>query len=127
MAEFGEKVFSFVPCKARAKLDHRWRLGMSVGLASNSDENCVALPNGNVIKSRSVARNVEEHRWDAAAVLKIRHLPIHLTPAGVESISPAIEESLAPHLDGDAAERQAAEDGFPAAEKRREKRLLTLR
>ena len=110
LVEFGEKVFFFVPKKARAKLDHRWRLGTFIGISSSSNENFVALPNGNVVRSRSVARVVEEHRWDAEAILAVRGVPGRCTPNGPESIGPDIEESMHPHLEGDAEIRDVAED-----------------
>ena len=103
LVEFGERVFYFVPKKVRAKLDHRWRLGIFVGLSTNSNESFVATPNGNIVKTRSVARVVEAHRWDADAILKIKGTPSSLTPSGSEDIDAAVEESNAPHVDGDAA------------------------
>ena len=68
-------MFFFAPKNARAKLDHRWHLGTFVGLASNSNENYVALPNGNVVRSRYLARVVEEHRWDDESALAVKGVP----------------------------------------------------
>ena len=114
LVEFGEKVFFYVPRKARAKLDHRWRLGTFVGLSTSSNESMIALSNGNVVRSRSIARVVQASRWDKDAVLKVKGIPGALTPAGSESIDPTIEESSSPHLEGDAEIRDAAESSLPA-------------
>ena len=55
--EFGEKVFYFVPKRARSKLDLRWRLGTYLGSSSMSNECYVANIDGEVLKLRSVARS----------------------------------------------------------------------
>ena len=49
LVEFGERVSYFVPRKARAKLDHRWRLGTFVGLSTSSNESMIATSNGSEI------------------------------------------------------------------------------
>ena len=56
--EFGEKVFYFVPKRARSKLDLRWRLGTYLGSSSISNECFVSNVDGEVLKLRSVARVV---------------------------------------------------------------------
>jgi hypothetical protein len=114
LVEFGERVFYFVPKKIRSKLDHRWRLGIFIGLSSNSNESFVATLKGNVVKTRSVARVVEAHRWDSKAVLDIKGTPSSLTPIGPEDIDAAVEESDQPHIEGDAGERDRAEHSLPA-------------
>ena len=106
LVEFGERVFFYVPRKTRAKLDHRWRLGIFIGLSSNSNEVFIGLPNGNVVKSKTVARVMIANRWNKDAVLKVRGIPGSLNPAGTEDINPKIEESESPHLDGDLEERE---------------------
>ena len=113
-----------MPRKARATLDHRWILGIFVGWSSNSNESFIALANGNVIKSRSVARVVESHRWDAEAVARIRGTPGELCPTGRETIDPSIEESFTPHLDADAEDRAAAEDDQPMEGKNQRKEVF---
>ena len=89
---------------------------MFIGLSSNSNEAFIGLPNGNVVKSRSVARVMIANRWDKDAVLKIRGIPGSLNPAGAEDINPQIEESDSPHLDGDAEEREDADQSMPEAQ-----------
>ena len=69
------------------------------------------------MRSRSVARVVQEHRWDAKAVLAVKGVPGKCTPSGPESIGPDIEESMHPHLEGDAEVRDDAEDADPLARK----------
>ena len=60
--EFGERVFFSTPKKGRAKMDLRWRLGIYLGHAPNSNELFVGVANGNVIKARSAVRVVEKTR-----------------------------------------------------------------
>ena len=43
LAEFGERVFYYVPKKQRAKLDLRWELGIYLGTTMNSNEVNVGL------------------------------------------------------------------------------------
>ena len=114
LVEFGEKVFYYVPRKARAKLDHRWKLGIFVGLSANSNESYVSSMKGNVIKARTIARVVEGNKWDAVAVMNTKGIPGALNPMGREVIDPSIEESAAPHLEGDAELRERAEHSLPA-------------
>ena len=73
--EFGEKIFYHVPKRARSKLDLRWRLGTDLGASSLSNECFVANVDGNVLRTRSVARVVEESRWDAKAVEGVKGTP----------------------------------------------------
>ena len=90
--------------------------GYLLGMSTNSNEAFVALSNGNVIKSRSLARVVSASRWDARALNNIKGIPGDLTPVGLEDIGPQIEESLSPHLDADADSRQQADDAEPAVD-----------
>ena len=60
--EFGEQVFYYVPKRARSKLCLRWRLGTYLGMAPNTNESFIANVDGNVMKSRSVARVVMASR-----------------------------------------------------------------
>ena len=55
---FGERVFFSTPKKGRGKLDKRWRLGVYLGHAANSNEQYIGLRNGNVIRARSTTRVV---------------------------------------------------------------------
>ena len=119
--EFGERVYFHTPKKGRAKLDKRWRLGIYLGHASNSNEQFVGLRNGNVIRTRSTTRVVARSRWDARAVLGVIGTPADPTPTPDEELTPDdIEASEAPHdfaeaeVDPEAAEpsprRQRAEE-----------------
>ena len=60
--EFCEKIFYFVPKKARTKLCLRWRLGTYLGMAPSSNECYVANVGGDVVRTRSVARVVAASR-----------------------------------------------------------------
>ena len=62
LVEFGERVYYYVPKRARFKLDLRWRLGVCLGIANNSNEYYVGLYNGNVVKARYVVRVVASKR-----------------------------------------------------------------
>ena len=83
-AEFGEKVFWFVPKRIRSKLSMRWRLGTFVGVSNNSNEIFVADSNGDIVKTRSIARVVASSRWDAEAVLKVSGTPVKFFSATVD-------------------------------------------
>ena len=96
--EFGERVFFSTPKKGRAKLDKRWRLGVYIGHAPNSNEQYIGLKNGNVIRARSTVRVVQRSRWDANAVLGVTGTPADPTPTPDEELTPDdIEASEAPH------------------------------
>ena len=113
LVEFGEKVFFYVPRKVRAKLDQRFRLGTYLGVSTNSNESYVGLSNGNVVKSRTIARVVEASRWDPEAVFKVTGIPGDMVPSGQEDINPEVEASEMPHIDGDAELRDQADRDAP--------------
>ena len=79
LVEFGERVLWHVTKRLRAKLDLRWRLGIYVGYADSSNEYYLALPNGNVVKSRSIVRVVPSGRWDQKSLLAVQGIPGKLT------------------------------------------------
>ena len=79
-AAFGERVFYYTPKKSRAKLDKRWKLGVYLGHAANSNEAFVGIKNGNVVKARGIARVVEGSRWNKDLVLKIIGVPGVMQP-----------------------------------------------
>ena len=78
--EFGEIVFFYTPKKGRAKLDRRWKLGVYLGHASNSNEVYIGIKNGNVVRARSTTRVVEESKWSKELVLGVRGVPSSLQP-----------------------------------------------
>ena len=85
--EFGERVFFSTPKKGRSKLDKRWRLGVYLGHAPNSNEQYIGLRNGNVIRARSTTRIVARSRWDAKAILGVVGTPGDMMPAPDEELS----------------------------------------
>ena len=105
--EFGEKVFYHVPRRARSKLCMKWRLGTYLGMAPSSNEVYVATIDGDVTKTRSVARVVEGSRWDSKAIEKVHGVPGKLIAMPVaHSEQVHLEEHIEPHLDADAADRE---------------------
>ena len=72
--------------KLRAKLDLRWRLGVYIGYSVTSNEYYLGLPNGNVVKSRSVTHVVPSGRWDSKSVLSVKGIPGKLTMSVEEEI-----------------------------------------
>ena len=62
LAEFGERVFYYVPLRMRAKLNLRWRVGTFVGNSQATDEVFIAISNGDVVRSRAIVRVVEQSR-----------------------------------------------------------------
>ena len=105
VVEFAEQVLYHVPKRLRAKLTQRWRVGTYLGLAPSSNEHLISTRNGNVVKTRSVCRVVEQSRWSVNAVFGVLGTPSFMCPVGSEDIDPAVEELDAPHADLDAQER----------------------
>ena len=79
-AEFGEKVLYHVPKKMRHKLSLRWRLGIFLGTAPSSNEIYIGTTSGEVTRSRSMVRVVEETRWSADMVMNIKGTPMKPVP-----------------------------------------------
>ena len=95
-------------------MDLRWRLGVYLGQANISNEAFIGLPNGNVAKSRSIVRVVPSGRWDKKSVLDLKGTPGKLT-FNREGDEVDIEAFPDPHVDGDAAEREALDTEIPDA------------
>ena len=96
--EFGERVFYSTPKKGRAKMDHRWKVGIYLGHCSNSNELYIGTKKGNVRKARTAVRIVEGSRWDRDAVLRVAGVPGELTPNPDGALSTDdIEGSELPH------------------------------
>ena len=101
-----------------------WRLGTFVGVSNNSNEIFVADSNGDIIKTRSIARVVAPSRWDAEAIRKVRGTPVQFFSVNVEGEdSGHVEECLEPHVDADAAARDVAD--LDEAEKKKRAEVLT--
>ena len=90
-----------VPKKLRVKLDLRWRLGIFLGQSQTSNECFIGLPNGNVVRTRSVNRVVQSGRWDAKMILGVRGLPGKHTVAHQDLDFEAVEASEQPHRSDD--------------------------
>ena len=96
--EFGKRVFFHTPRKGRAKLSPRWRLGIYLGHASNSNESYLGLKNGNVIKARAMTRVVEGSRWCKDDVLQVTGSPGDMRPVDDGYLTEdEIETAEAPH------------------------------
>ena len=102
LLEFGEKVMWYVPKKLRPKMDLRWRLGIFLGQSQTSNESYIGLPNGNVVKTRSVCRIVQSGRWDSKLILSIKGLPGKPSVSQQDLEWDRIETSERPHVDADA-------------------------
>ena len=96
--EFGERVLYYVPKKGRAKLDGRWKIGVYLGHASNSNEVFIGIRNGNVVRSRSITRVVDEAKWTKEMVLGVigtPSIPKHIEDGGMTDDE--VERSIDPH------------------------------
>jgi len=113
-AEFGERLLYYVPKKLRAKLDLRWRVGVFLGTADRSNEAFIGTRSGNVVKSRSLARVVEDSRWDRESIFRVSGTPMQLcpNPAGNQDAS-WIEEAAEPHTEPFDAEVAAQSEEVP--------------
>ena len=69
--EFGELIYYSTPKKGRAKLDLRWKIGVYLGHAWDSNELFCGTKLGNVKKARSAVRVVEGSRWNLKAVDRV--------------------------------------------------------
>ena len=97
-AEFGEKVLYYVPKKLRSKMNLRWRVGVFLGTAPSSNEAFIGLSTGNVVKSRSIVRVVNESRWNSGLVLGITGTPMKPNPSSDgQQDAEWVEESAKPH------------------------------
>ena len=76
VCEFGERIMWYVPKKLRSKLDQRWRYGVFLGRSLSSDQNYVALSNGDVVCARAIVRVVPNIRWSAELVSTVNTTPL---------------------------------------------------
>ena len=123
LAEFGERVFYYVPKRLRAKLDVRFRIGVFLGDPQNPNEAFIGIENGNVIKSRCVVRVMASQRWSKDAISTIVGIPGRLTLQDVEEISPNIEEVVDPHTNKDEDIGIANDDGTDLSDDRSMKQM----
>ena len=61
-AYFGERVIFHIPARRRANLDLRWSSSIFLGTLMTSNEAFTALPDGDVTRTRAVARLVPNQR-----------------------------------------------------------------
>ena len=94
--EFWERVFYFIPKKLRAKLNLKWKFGIYLGDAPNSNESCVGTWCGDVIRARGLVRVVEGSRWSHTAMKCITGTPAKPNPSGNQAYQ-SIEEPVDPH------------------------------
>ena len=102
LIELGEVVYFYVPKKLRHKMDQRWRLGVYLGPVSDSNEIYCGVGNGNVLKSRSVARVVADRRWSRVEIEKISGTPLKPTVTNDGSDWTQLEQLADPHANKDA-------------------------
>ena len=97
VCEFGERIMWYVPKKLRSKLDQRWRYGVFLGRSLSSDQNYVALSNGDVVCARAIVRVVPNIRWSAELVSKVNTTPLQFKTGTLDKI----EETTKPHMHPD--------------------------
>ena len=93
IAEFGERILWYTPRRDRSKLAPRWRNGVFVGRAFDSDQNFSLLLDGSIARARAMHRVTPEIRWDASRVQRVAGTPLALTLVTSEPI----EELHEPH------------------------------
>ena len=108
LAYFGERVFFHIPARRRANLDLRWSSGIFLGTLMTSNEALVGLPNGDVIRTSSVARLIPSQRWKPEAILAITGTPAR--PTAQDDADSIIEYFANPHLLIDSEQRAALDD-----------------
>ena len=96
--EFGELIYYSTPKKGRAKLDLRWKIGVYLGHAWDSNELFCGTKLGNVKKARSAVRVVEGSRWNLKAVDRVIGTPGRPKPVDDgELTADEVESGEAPH------------------------------
>ena len=75
LAEVGEVVLWYVPMKARAKLECKWRYGVFLGRSLHTDANYVGLNDGSVVMARALTRVIPSDRWSITRIHKISGIP----------------------------------------------------
>ena len=108
MAEFGEKVFWYVPAKLRGKMDPKWRQGVFLGRALHGDQNYIGLHDGTVTTARAMVRVIPSARWDVDRINRITGTPQELKLEHDQIESDANPQTCGPAEDGDEARAQAS-------------------
>ena len=124
LVEFGETIMWFVPRKLRAKLDARWRYGIWLGRALNSDDNYIGTRNGDVVRARAIVRVVPSARWDEKRVMAITGKPNSLKSTDVAH---RVEEEMQPHVSLDGSTNVDDEPIQPAKSKSKMRMRITQR
>ena len=76
----------------------RWRTGIFLGTAPSSNEAYIGIASGNVVKTRSICRVVQESRWVSNLVLGITGTPMKPNPiSDGQQDAEWVEESAKPH------------------------------
>ena len=86
----------------------RWAVGVYPGTRMTSNEALLGLPNGDVVRTRSIARLVPSQRWKRESVLAIRGTPAKPVLRGEDDT--IIESFSNPHLHLDAELQAQLED-----------------
>ena len=90
----------YVLKKLRTKLDLRWRMGVYLGTTGRTNEAYIGTCPGNVVKSRGLARVVQENKWDAERVPCVTGTPLKLCPNDLgNKDSLRIETEIDPHAE----------------------------
>ena len=76
ICKLGEKHMWFAPKRLRGKLDQIYKYGTFLGRAMASDQNCIGLQNGDVIRARAIIRLVPAARWDSKLALSVKTTPL---------------------------------------------------
>ena len=109
ICEFAERVLWYVPKKHRAKLDARWRYGVFLGRALDSDQNFVGLSNGTVVCARAIIRLNSRLRWNSEKAMAITGVPMDTKTQHFD----VIEQDDEPHVHAEPVDDPEAESqGF---------------
>ena len=80
--EFGETVFYHAPKKLWSKMQLRWRSGIDMGVAGHSGERYIGTWTGDVVRTRSILRVVQQARWKTDVVDRLLGTAARPTPSG---------------------------------------------
>ena len=107
VAEFGEHVLYFAQARRRSKLEPKWRRGVFLGRAWNSDANFIGLASGQVTTARAITRTILPDRWSRQRIQRVTGTPIDQSLAFADEI----EEEAAPRRGPDAQRDDGPDDG----------------
>ena len=74
-------------------MDTRWRYGVFLGRSAYSDQKCIGLEHGSVVRAKAITRVIPQVRWILERLLGVTTTPLNEN----QSMYDGIETTDAPH------------------------------